>query len=74
MEAEKIEVVKDWLELKSVRNIKVFLSFANFYWQFIQGFSKIAVPLTSMLKMTKSSHEPASGKNIGSKLASSRNE
>ena len=31
MEAEKIEVVKDWLESKSVHNIQVFLDFANFY-------------------------------------------
>ena len=35
MEAERIEVVKDWPEPKSVRNIQVFLSFANFYWRFI---------------------------------------
>ena len=50
MEAERIEVVKKWLELKSVQNIEVFLGFVNFYWQFIQGFSNIAVLLTSMLK------------------------
>ena len=31
MEAKKIKVVKDWLKPKSVRNIQVFLSFANFY-------------------------------------------
>ena len=36
--------------MKSVWDIQVFLSFANFYWRFIQGFSKIAAPLTSMLK------------------------
>ena len=35
MEAKRIEVVKDWLELKSVRNIQVFLGFTNFYWRFI---------------------------------------
>lgn len=28
----------------------MFLGFANFYRQFIQGFSKIAGPLTSMLR------------------------
>ena len=52
MEAKKIEVVKKWLEPKSVRDIQVFLSFANFYWQFIQGFSRMVAPLTSMLKAT----------------------
>ena len=35
IKVKKIEVVKDWPELKSVRNIQVFLSFANFYRQFI---------------------------------------
>ena len=35
MEAERIEVVKEWLEPKSVRDIQVFLGFANFYQRFI---------------------------------------
>ena len=73
MEAERIQVVKDWPELKSVRNIQVFLGFANFYQQFIQGFSKIATPLTSMLKTTGSPNKPAPSKNDGSKSASNRN-
>ena len=55
MEAKKIEVVKEWPKPKSVRDIQVFLGFANFYGQFIQGFSKIAALLTSMLKTTVSS-------------------
>ena len=55
IEAERIEVIKKWPESKSVRDIQVFLGFANFYRQFIQGFSKIAAPLTSMLKTTMSS-------------------
>ena len=54
MEAEKIEVVKKWPEPKLVRDIQVFLGFANFYRRFIQDFSKIAAPLTSMLKTTGS--------------------
>ena len=55
IEAERIEVIKKWPESKSVRDIQVFLGFANFYRQFIQGFSKIAAPLISMLKTTVSS-------------------
>ena len=50
MEEEKIDTVKAWPEPKSVRDIQVFIGFANFYRRFIQGFSKIAAPLTSMLK------------------------
>ena len=54
MEAKKIEVVREWPEPKSIQDIQVFLGFANFYWQFIQGFSKITAFLTSMLKTTGS--------------------
>lgn len=50
MENKKIDVVKNWPEPKSVQDIQVFFGFANFYWCFIQGFSKIAVPLTLMLR------------------------
>ena len=50
MEAKRIEVVRKWPEPKSVRDIQVFLGFANFYRRFIQGFSKIAAPPTSILK------------------------
>ena len=42
--------MKNWPESKSLRDIQVFLSFANFYQHFIQGFSKIAGPLTSILR------------------------
>ena len=35
MKIEQIKVVKKWPKPKSVRDIQVFLGFANFYWQFI---------------------------------------
>ena len=50
MEDKKIKIVKQWPEPQSVRDIQVFFGFANFYRRFIQGFSRIAAPLTSMLK------------------------
>ena len=50
MEEEKIDAVKAWPEPNSVRDIQVFIGFANFYRRFIQDFSKITAPLTSMLK------------------------
>ena len=74
MEVERIEVVKDWLEAKSVRNIQVFLGFANFYQQFIQGFSKIVALLTWILKTTRSPNEPAFNRNNGSKSTFYRND
>ena len=67
MEVKKIEVVKNWPKPKLVPNIQVFLSFANFYWQFIQGFCKIPAPLTSKLKTTGFSEKPASSKINGNR-------
>ena len=55
MEDKRIEVVRNWLKPKLVRDIQVFIGFANFYRRFIQSFNKIAAPLTSMLKTTGSS-------------------
>ena len=52
MENEKIKAVRNWPEPKSVWDIQVFIGFPNFYWRFIQGFSKIAALLTLMLKTT----------------------
>ena len=68
MEAERIEVVREWLKPKSVRDIQVFLGFANFYRQFIKGFSKIAAPLTSILKSTMSSQVLAANKVLGARV------
>ena len=50
MEEKRIKVVKTWSKLLSVRDIPVFIGFANFYRHFIKGFNKIAVLFTSMLK------------------------
>ena len=47
--------MKNWPEPKSNCDIQVFLDFANLYHRFIQGISRIAAPLTSMLKMSPTS-------------------
>ena len=47
---KQIKAIHDWPKSQSVRNIQVFLEFANFYQQFIQEFSRLAVSLTFMLK------------------------
>lgn len=54
MKDERIEAVYDWLEPQLIQNIQVFLGFANSYQQFIQDFSRITTPLTSILKTTVS--------------------
>ena len=52
IEDEIIKAVRNWPELKLVRDIHIFLNFANFYQRFIKGFNKIAEPLTSMFQTT----------------------
>ena len=56
IEDEKIKAVRNWSELKSIRDIQVFICFANLYQRFIQAFSRITVLLVSMLKTTRSSN------------------
>ena len=51
----------------------MFLSFANFYWQFIQGFSRIVILLTSILKTIRLPDKPIPSRNNGSKLAFNKN-
>ena len=68
MEEERIEVVRKWPKPKLVRNIQVFLGFANFYQQFIQEFSKIAAPFTSILKTTMSWQMLAANKMHGARV------
>ena len=57
MGEERIKEIKTWAESKSVRDIHVFLGFANFYQRFIKSFSKIAAPLTSVLRTTEANPE-----------------
>nr|GEZ96887.1 hypothetical protein [Tanacetum cinerariifolium] len=44
----KIESVKDWASPKSPMEIRQFLGLAGYYWRFIEGFSKIAKPMTKL--------------------------
>ena len=52
MKDKQIKAVKNWTKSTSIREIQVFIGFANFYQHFIQGFSRIAAPLTLLLKAT----------------------
>ena len=59
MEDKQIKAMKNWPKPTSVRDIQVFIGFANFSWRFIQGLSKIDASLTSILKTTRSSEKLA---------------
>lgn len=54
MKEKRIKVVKNWPKPKLIRDIQVFIRFANFYCQFIYGFNRITALLTLMLKTSES--------------------
>ena len=50
MDPAKLEVITTWPIPKSVHDVRVFLGLANFYRRFIRNFSKLALPMTTLLK------------------------
>ncbi|GJU80552.1 putative reverse transcriptase domain-containing protein [Tanacetum coccineum] len=46
----KIESIKDWTSPKSPTEIRQFLGLAGYYRRFIEGFSKIAKPMTKLTR------------------------
>ena len=50
MDSKKIEAITSWPKPNNVKEVQSFLGFANFYRQFIEGYSRIAAPLTSLTK------------------------
>ncbi|GJY33497.1 putative reverse transcriptase domain-containing protein [Tanacetum coccineum] len=49
----KIEVVKNWMSPSTPTEIRQFLGLAGYYRRFIEGFSKIAKPLTKLTQKNK---------------------
>ena len=51
MDPDKVKAIVDWpTPLTSVRDVRSFLGLAGYYRRFVKGFSKIAAPLTELLK------------------------
>ena len=53
MEKEKVKGVLEWPTLKCIKYIQKFLGLANYYHQFIKGFTMVARPLHDMVKKDK---------------------
>ena len=53
MDPEKVAAVSNWQQPTNVSEIKSFLGLAGYYRSFIEGFSKIARPMTELLKKEK---------------------
>ena len=52
MDPIKLEGIKNWPTPKSVRNVRQFIGFCNFYRKFINHYSDIAKPLNSLTRKT----------------------
>jgi hypothetical protein len=50
MDLKMTSAVKQWSTPKNLKDVQAFLGFANFYRQFIQGFSELATPLSTLPK------------------------
>src|ERR1700731_1889760 len=47
------EAITTWPVPESVHDVRVFLGLANFYRRFIKNFSKLAAPMTALLRKNK---------------------
>jgi transposase InsO family protein len=50
MDPAKVAAIQEWATPKSAFDIQVFLGLANFYRRFVKNYSKVATPLTTLLK------------------------
>src|SRR6266850_668260 len=46
----KVQIIQDWPEPRTIKDVHSFLCFANFYHRFIYGYSEITVPLTRLTR------------------------
>ena len=49
MDPTKVCAVREWLVACSVKQLQIFLGFANYYNYFIAHYSKIIAPLSKLL-------------------------
>jgi hypothetical protein len=49
VDPKKVAAILDWKTPKDVRGIKSFIGMVSYYRRFIEGFSKIARPMTALL-------------------------
>ncbi|GJP71626.1 hypothetical protein CLOP_g2442 [Closterium sp. NIES-67] len=50
VDPKKIEAVRMWKTPENVKELQLFLGFANYYNRFVPQYAKIATPLTNLLK------------------------
>ena len=50
MEEEKVNGVLSWPEPKNIKDIRKFLSLANYYRRFIKDFAQVARPINILMR------------------------
>jgi hypothetical protein len=50
MADQTIRTIQEWASPQSVKDVQVFMGFANFYRRFIQNFSGLCKPITDLLQ------------------------
>ena len=50
MDPKKVDAIVNWKSPRCLKDVQAFLGFANFYRRFIYGYSRLAGPLTSLMK------------------------
>ena len=50
MEENRVTTITEWPAPKSITEVQTFLGFANFYRRFIQAYSCVVLPITSLLR------------------------
>eukprot|EP00253_Pinus_taeda_P033939 PITA_33939 len=53
VEPEKIKTIMEWPIPKDVADIRSFMGLASYYRRFVEGFSRVAYPITSLQKKGK---------------------
>eukprot|EP00253_Pinus_taeda_P010631 PITA_10631 len=56
VDPEKIKAIMDWPIPKAVTDVRSFMGLAGYYRRFVEGFSKVAFPITSLQKKGKLFH------------------
>jgi hypothetical protein len=48
VELENVKAIMEWLVPKNYHGVRSFMGLAGYYWRFVEGFSKIAKPKTTL--------------------------